>query len=227
MYAEHLGKTCEHYRYVMPRPKVQRRGLHGTARRLPRLAHSSRVYWLQVYRYCKDGFDESLHEMCPKVCAADPGTSHTKEMNDRSHQVCKWTKEMTPRPQAYQACTKGYEAGFRNAVAFAKHTHLNHNPSKTTQADLAGDANAEEKAAEAEADKSASAATAAIKAKAAAAAKAASDAELKKIADDADAKKESSKPASADELKNARAAARAAYAKEQARKKSGDSGVDV
>ena len=162
--------------------------------------------------------------MCPRICSAAPGASHNNHMNDRSHQVCKWTKDMTPRPQAYEACTKGYESGYRNALAFAKHTHENHDDSKTTQADLSA-ADAEEKAAEAEANKAADATTAAIKAKAAAAAKAASDAELKKIADAA--KAESSKPASADELKNARAAARAAYAKEQARKKAGDSGVDV
>jgi hypothetical protein len=72
--AMQLEKSCEHYRYVMPRPTV--------------------------YRFCSNSFNDALEKNC--IVACDGNYGHQNSENE-AHRNCKEMKNQVPRPLSYKA----------------------------------------------------------------------------------------------------------------------------
>merc|ERR1719261_94584 len=92
----HLEKSCEHYRYVMPRPTV--------------------------YRFCFNAFNDGLESKCLLACDGILGHA---EIENHAHQTCADMKNQVPRPLSYKACTDGYHAGAAAAREWADTHHVN------------------------------------------------------------------------------------------------------
>merc|ERR1719199_1804119 len=165
MKREMLTKSCETYRYVLPRPKM--------------------------FSKCKRAFDRAMQTGCAEACTGEKNFGHTVG-HDASNE-CKGERNEVPRPGAFEACKAGYFGGAQCVSDFVKHLQEKHKAGMddsaaedTSAADTARAAAAAE-AEEAKAVEAAEAAQAQAKAQAEAAqakaAEAAKAAEEKKDAE--------------------------------------------
>jgi len=205
---EYLTTYCEPYRYVLPKPKM--------------------------YTKCKTAFNTAVQTQCPRACSSKATNMH---IADEAQQKCKHEKNETPRPASFEACTTGYKAGAKVAVDYANFLIQQVEDAKAGgAADNADGVEVVEEQDAAKAAAKAAAAAAAAMAAAEAAASAAAAAENEAAAasqsDSEAAAEEESVDSSTenveDELAQAREAARAAYAAEQAKRKAaGATGTEL
>merc|ERR1719199_812301 len=187
MKREMLTKSCETYRYVLPRPKM--------------------------FSKCKRAFDRAMQTGCAEACTGEKNFGHTVG-HDASNE-CKGERNEVPRPGAFEACKAGYFGGAQCVSDFVKHLQEKHKAGMDDSAaeDTSAADTAKEEAAAAKAQAQA-ATEAAEKAKAVEAAEAA-QAQAKAQAEAAQAKAAEAAKAAEEkkdaELEAARAAARAAY----------------
>merc|ERR1719230_95390 len=146
---EMLTKSCETYRYVLPRPKM--------------------------FSKCKRAFDLAMQTGCTEACTGEKNFGHTVG-HDASNE-CKGERNEVPRPGAFEACKAGYYGGAQCVSDFVSHLQEKHKAGMDDSAaedTSAADTARAAAAAEAEAAKAQAKAQAeAAQAKAAEAAKAA------------------------------------------------------